>query len=296
MPALKALLEGPDQVTLVVTTTPARAGRGLNYKESEVAALAKEQHLTLLETSSINDPECFEIVEDENPDILIVAAFGGFLGQKYLNLGYIPPINIHPSLLPKHRGPAPVNWTIINGDALCGVSVLLMELKIDTGPIIAQTSFPTPAGLGAGELEKRLASLGAQLLMSSLERVENDSKLAIAQDETKATINRLMNKNDGYIDFKRPSLELANLVNGVDPWPGAQCLCGGKRLKLYGALSLEGQGDPGQILGLSDDDRLLMGAGTGLLAVSEVQPEGRSRLSAASFFNGCRVSTFENIL
>ncbi|MDR1656626.1 MAG: methionyl-tRNA formyltransferase [Deltaproteobacteria bacterium] len=294
IPALEALAKGPDKLVLVVSSPPAPSGRGRTITPTPVSTAARKMSFPVLETESVNSFDTLEAIERARPDQLVVASFRGFLGSKLLETGFTPPLNIHPSLLPKHRGPAPVNWTLIEGDELCGVSVCFMELKIDSGPVVAQKSLPIPEGIGAGALEAILAQEGATLLLDSIAKLKTDTLQSKPQNEQQSTINRLMTKKDGRIDFSRPARQLANLINGVDPWPGAQVTAEGKIFKLYGARAWEGAGTPGQILGLSPESRLKVGTAEGILTIDELQPEGRIRLSASEFIQGYRFTAFDS--
>ncbi|MDR1296822.1 MAG: methionyl-tRNA formyltransferase [Deltaproteobacteria bacterium] len=297
VPPLKALLDAQANVVLVVTSPPAKSGRGRKLSETSVASLARERDLSILEAAQVNDHENLEIIEKSQPEILVVVAFRGFLGQKLISLGYTPPINIHPSLLPRHRGPAPVNWTLIHGDQECGVSVCFVTLKIDSGNVLARRSLPTPRGVGAGELEARLSEIGAQMLLEVVESVKQDALKPEAQDESSATMNRLLTKADGLVDFGLPAGRLASLINGVDPWPGAQARLNGKTVKLARALAVVGPGRaaPGEIVGLDDQGLLLVGAGDGLVKIGLLQVEGGARLPAAEFLRGRRAGKFESL-
>jgi methionyl-tRNA formyltransferase len=248
--------------------------------------MAEENKLPIIETASVNNHDTIDMIERAQPELLVVVAFRGFLGQRLLSLGYTQPLNIHPSLLPRHRGPAPINWTLIKGDQLCGVSVNFVELKIDAGDILAQTALPIPEATGAGELENELSHIGANLLLKVIQQIKDDNLNPIPQNESLATINRLLKKNDGQINFTQAAGTLANLINGVDPWPGAQAMLNDKFIKLFKATSSPGRGEPGQILGLDEKGRLKIGTGKGLLLISELQLEGKNRLAAAEFLRG----------
>ncbi|MDR1545384.1 MAG: methionyl-tRNA formyltransferase [Deltaproteobacteria bacterium] len=297
LPTFRRLLAGPDQVVLAVTSPPARSGRGQALKPTPLALAAREAGVPTLETTDIHDADHIEAVELVRPDLLAVAAYRGFLGERLLSLGCTPPLNVHPSLLPRHRGPAPVNWTLIAGDKEFGVSICFTELKIDSGAVLAQRARPTPEGLGAGALEAILAEDGAELLLQVVADIKRDLHCPTPQDESLANMNRLMRKADGRLDFARPAVELARLVNGVDPWPGAQALAGDKPVKFFGAWSGPGGegAEPGAALGLDDEGRLKIAAGQGLLLIREIQPPGRSRLSAADFLRGYDVGRFASL-
>lgn len=292
--SLQALLNGPDKIVLTVTTPSAKAGRGQVLTASPVALFAAERKIPFIETNAVNGNESMEMIERAHPEILVVVAFRGFLGQRLLSMGYTPPINVHPSLLPRHRGPAPISWTLIKGDPFCGVTVTFCDLKIDSGAILAQKHMPTPEGVSAGELETIFADIGADLLVKVMDQIRNDSLSPALQDESSATMNRLLTKADGLVDFERPAEELARLINGVNPWPGAQARFNQKIVKFYGAKSLPGAGRPGEILGLTDDGWLKIGTAQDLLAVEQVQPEGKAKIKSADFLRGYRGDSFQN--
>ncbi|MDR1487819.1 MAG: methionyl-tRNA formyltransferase [Deltaproteobacteria bacterium] len=294
MPALSNILKGPDKVNLAISSPPARSGRGQTLTPTPIAIAARQADVKVYETDDVNSQESLNIIEQSKPDLLVVAAYGHILGKKLINLCSVPPINIHPSLLPRHRGPAPVNWTLISGDAVCGVSICYIEPKIDSGPVLLKKSLPVPEGLGAAAIQERLSHIGAELLMEAIEKIKDDSIAPVVQDENLATTNRLLTKNDGLINFNNSANTLMHLINGVDPWPGAQAVFNGKKIKLFGAFSAQGQGYPGEILGLDEERRLIVGAGSGALALSALQPESRKILSAAEFYRGYRPTKLEN--
>jgi len=290
-PALKALAGGPDELALVVTPPPAPAGRGCKLCCSPVAVTAAGMGLEVLEAKSVRRPEIIETIRAARPDLLVVAAFGGFLPEELLTMCPRPPLNIHPSLLPRHRGAAPVNWSLIQGDGRVGVSIIFLEKEMDAGPILSQRAFEVDNGDSAGAWEARLAEAGAEDLLRVIADLKSGRARPQPQDASRATVNPLLRKEDGRVDWTRPAAELAGLINGVDPWPGAQTVLAGKSLKLFGASLVEGSGlssSPGLVAGLDADKRLLIGTGRGLLAVEAFQPEGKRRMAAADFRCGYR--------
>lgn len=290
-PALKALAGGPDEVVLVVTPPPAPAGRGCKLCCSPVATVAADLGLEVLETKSVRKPEIIEAIRAAKPDLLVVAAFGGFLPDELLTMCPYPPLNIHPSLLPRHRGAAPVNWSLIQGDGQVGVSIIFLEKEMDAGPILSQRSFPVNNSDSAGTWEDRLAEAGAEDLLQVIADLKSGRAAPRPQDDSRATINPLLRKEDGRVDWTRPAAELAGQINGVDPWPGAQTRLAGKSLKLFGASLVEGSGEssaPGLVMGLDNEKRLLISTGRGLLAVEAFQPEGKKRMAASDFMCGYR--------
>jgi len=289
LPSLEALHQGPDQVALVVTPPPAPSGRGRKLSPSPTAVRARELGLPLLEARSTRKPEVIEAIRATRPDLLVVAAFGGFLPPELLTMCPYPPLNVHPSLLPRHRGAAPVNWCLIEGDRETGVSIIFLEEEMDAGAVLSRQAFPIKGPESAGVWEERLARAGAEDMVRVIGELKNNSATPRPQDQAQVTINRLLRKADGLADLARPAIELAGLINGVDPWPGAQTSFQGRALKLYGAEVAEGvtaSGQPGQVLGLDPAGRLLVATGRGALAVAELQPEGKKRMAAADFQRG----------
>jgi len=290
-PVLEALARGPDEVVLVVAPPPAPAGRGRRPTPCPAAETAERLGLDLWPSRSARAPETIRAVADRRPDLLVVAAFGGFLPEELLNLTPWPPLNLHPSLLPRHRGPAPVNWSLIHGDWEVGVSVIFLEAAMDSGPILRQRAWPVTGPDSAGVWEDRLAKAGAEEVLAAVAELKSGRILVRPQEPALVTINPLLRKSDGRVDFSRPAGVLAGLVNGADPWPGAVANLGGRALKVFKAAPAAGTwplAEPGRVLGLDDHGRLLVAAGPGVLALGEFQLEGKKRLSAAEFLRGYR--------
>lgn len=297
LPALEALQKGPDKVVLVVSPPPAPAGRGQKLTPSPVGARAEELELDRLESKSVRARDVIDQIREKKPDLLVVAAYGGFLPKELLEMCPFPPLNIHPSLLPRHRGAAPINWSLISCDQDLGVSIIFLEEEMDAGPILSQRSFSVDCCPdSAGTWEARLARAGAEDLLEVIAALKNGTAEPCPQDADYCTINPLLCKNDGRINFSRPARELAGQINGVDPWPGAQSTFQGKSLKIFGAtFSVEPSGhEPGQVLGLDDEDRLIVGTGEGRLFLRELQPEGKKKMPAADFNRGYRPDKLGN--
>ncbi|MDR1166891.1 MAG: methionyl-tRNA formyltransferase [Deltaproteobacteria bacterium] len=295
IPALEALLESGDDVRLVVASPPAKAGRGRALASVPVAARAREKGLPLLETATPNAPESVATLAATRPDLVVVCALGSFLGPGLLALGKFPPVNLHPSLLPRHRGPAPINWAIIEGDAATGVTVIALIKEMDAGPILGQRKFPLDPTVTAPRLEKAMAAEGAALLLETIAAMKRNEIVPRPQDGRLATIDRLLVKKDGHLDFREPAEKLARLINGLEPWPGAAALLNGRLVQFFEATAQEGPSAPGAVHGLNEAGSLLIGAGDGTVAVAFLRPEGKKRLSAAEFLRGYRPSSFASL-
>jgi methionyl-tRNA formyltransferase len=259
-----------------------------------VAEQTRAAGIPLMETSKINSPEAISAISSLKPDLLVVSAFRGLLGPELLAIGQTPPINIHPSLLPRHRGAAPVNWTILDGDDKAGVSIISLTSRVDEGPVLAQAERALTPGQGAGELEALLAQDGAKLMATVIEDLKNKAITPKPQDPARATLGRRLTKMDGALNLAKPAAKLVNVINGLDPWPGARVLFKDKPLRLFGALVKSGESEPGKIMGL-EGSRLLIGAGRGILSVAQCQPEGRNRMSGSDFFHGYRPTILTSV-
>jgi methionyl-tRNA formyltransferase len=295
IPPLEAILQSGEDMKLLVSMPPSPAGRGRKQKRVPAALWAAGKGIPLLEHDKANSPEVLEELESLSPDLLIVCAFGTFLGKRLLSLGKTPPINIHPSLLPRHRGPAPINWAIIRGDDKTGVSLIYLEKEMDAGPILKQREIPIPPLTPASILEEELSRLAASMIVELIGEIKRGEEKPILQDESKAIINGLLTKKDGRLDFTRDAKSLANLINGTDPWPGAQARFGEKLIKFFTATSSPGQASPGELLPITPEGFLPIGTGSGLLLVSKLQPESKNILSAADFMKGYKPARFEPI-
>lgn len=292
VPALEALASGPDRLVAAVAPPPAPAGRGRGLKPAATSVRARELGVRVLEESRPNSLAFVESLKALEPDLAVVCAYGSLLKDGLLGLCPVPPLNIHPSLLPRHRGPAPVNWAVIRGDAETGVSVMFLDRGMDEGPVLSQARVPIAPGRPARDLEEELSRLGAGLLMDAIASIKAGTESPRTQDPAMATVNRLLAKSDGDVDFARPARELAGVVNGCDPWPGARCGLNGKAVKLFGAFAAPGAALPGLALPLTSEGRLPIGTGEGLLEISWLQPEGRKRQTAGEFARGYRPDRF----
>jgi methionyl-tRNA formyltransferase len=211
------------------------------------------------------------------------------LSPEVLSLPRLGCLNVHPSLLPAYRGPAPINWAIINGDAETGVTTMLLDQGMDTGPLYLSQKVKIRENETAGELHDRLAILGAELLVKTIAGIKAGTLSPTPQPQAGASVCRLLKKSDGLLDFTRTAGQLAAQVRGMDPWPGAFSSFKGKKVSFFKARPGKGQGKPGQVLTL-DQDRLHIAAGQGSLAVAELQMAGKKRQSAQNFWHGQRLN------
>ena len=286
VPSLRRLVQVPGVDVCAVVTQPDRpAGRGQALTEPAVKSEAR----ILVPGASILQPEKIRTGEFEATlralaaDLFVVVAYGRILPQSILDLPALGPWNVHASLLPRWRGAAPIQWAVIAGDQETGVAIMRMEAGLDTGPVAAVATTAIDASETAGTLSVRLAALGAELLATTLPRIVDKTVALLPQDETRATVARLLRKEDGNLDFGQPARQVASRARGVDPWPGASAPLDGAAVKLFGARAVSAVGAPavpGTVISI-DGDGLCVACADGAVAFAEVQVPGRKRLPAA---------------
>jgi methionyl-tRNA formyltransferase len=284
VPTLEALLA--RHVVAGVVTQPDRpAGRGQRARASAVKAVAVRHGLPVLQPERLRDPEWPERLAALAPDTAVVVAFGQILPPRVLEVPLRGSINVHASLLPRYRGAAPIAWAIIHGERETGITTFRMDAGMDTGPILLQRATPIGPEETAGELAIRLAGLGAQVLLETLDGL--DAISPVPQDGAQATRAPRLRKEDGALDWTRPAGELAARIRGVNPWPGASTRVAGGRLLIWRARTRTGTGEPGVLIPVGAS--LLVGTGEGLLEPVEVQPENRRAMSWEAFLRGTRL-------
>jgi methionyl-tRNA formyltransferase len=218
-------------------------------------------------------------------DAFVVVAYGRILPQALLDLPRLGPFNVHASLLPKYRGAAPIQWAVINGETESGISIMRMEAGLDTGPVLVRKAVPITDVDTAGTLAARLASLGAELMVTTLPRIDAGDVTPQPQDDGQATLAPMLEKDHGLLDFHRSARLVSAQARGVDPWPGATAVVGGEVTKLFGPRVVPGGGAPGLVLGLGEGG-LQIACGEGAVAFAELQFPGRKRLPAAAVLAG----------
>ncbi len=278
-----ALVTQPDRAVGDKRSTTRQTGKGM--KE---IALAK--NLPVHQPESINTPESLALVQSFQADLLVVAAYGQILAKDVLAAARLGGINVHASLLPKYRGAAPIAWAIYHGDAETGVTIIHMTPALDAGDMLAQRSIAIAANDTAGDLEPRLGTLGAEMVLDVLPRLEAGTAQAIVQDRSLVSKAPKLTKEMGLIDWTRPASAVWNQIRAFQPWPGPYCFlhrAGAEpmRILIFQATPMSGAvGEPGAVR--VDDKRLFVGADGGWLEVLELQPAGKRRMNAADFLRG----------
>jgi methionyl-tRNA formyltransferase len=286
VPTLRALLDGPDEVAGVVCQPDRPAGRGQRLHPPPVKVLAEERGVCVYQPEKLRTGEAEHTLRDWAPDVAVVAAYGRILPAALLTLPRLGCINVHASLLPKYRGAAPIQWAILNGEETTGVTIMNMNEHMDEGDILLQDEVTIGAQETYGELQERLATLGAHTLPRALELLHAGKLEALPQDHSAATLAPLIEKEQGRINWSEPALRIARQVRAFNPWPSAFTTLDGKLLKIHRARPSgeAGQAQPGTVLRGGNEVRVATGAGG--LEIDELQLEGRKRLGAADFMRG----------
>ncbi len=291
-PALAAL-QGGHEIALVVTQPDRPVGRHAILTPPPVKKEAIRLRLPVFQPEKVNSPEALARIRRARPDAIVVAAYGQILKPELIEIPHLGTINIHASLLPRYRGAAPINWAIINGETETGITTFLIDPGMDTGPILMQRKTEIGPDETAGELHNRLAAIGAELIVETLDRLVSGEITPIPQDDSKSTLAPRLSREDGRIDWVRPAREVHNLIRGTNPWPGAFTRLSGKRVKIHRSRRTgikRGDHLPGEIA-LRETGRLLVATSDELLELLELQREGRPRVSGLEFLNGLRGET-----
>jgi len=288
VPALVRLAANNYDIKAVYAQPDKTAGRGQAMAAGPVKKAAVELNLPVFQPENFKSAEAIAQLKMLQPDAVIVAAYGVILPPAVLAIPPLGCLNLHPSLLPKYRGVAPVPAAILNGDAFTGVSVMLLDKGVDTGPILAQAAVPVTETDTAGLLTEKLAGIGAQLMLDVLPRLARNEITPRLQDKTAATYTRMLAKTDGEIDWRKPAREIARQVRAYQPWPGSYTRWQGKQLKIITAAVAAGQGVPGKVTALPATGGVGIATPDGILVVEQLQLEGKKVMSAAEFSRGQR--------
>ncbi len=288
VPALRALDKSHFKVVMVVTQPDRPKGRGRRVFAPPVKSAALQLGCPLIQPDSLKSEEFLRAVDRTTPDIFVVVAYGRILSEYVLSLPARGAINVHASLLPKYRGPAPIQWAIIHGEAETGITTMQMDKGLDTGHILLAAREPIHRTDTAATLHDRLARLGARLLIDTLDGLVRNEIQPIPQDHSQATYAPMLSKQDGRIDWRRPAHSLDSFIRGVTPWPGAFTFHEGQRLKILKAGIVPGDHNavPGTVL-QGFPDELRVATGKGILSVLEIQSASGKRLPIGDFLRGC---------
>ncbi|HWT27803.1 MAG TPA: methionyl-tRNA formyltransferase [Mobilitalea sp.] len=288
---LKKMIQSGHEVIGVVTQPDKQKGRGNAISFPPVKVLALENNLEVYQPVKAREAGFVQMVREMAPEVIVVAAFGQILPKDLLDIPPYGCINVHGSLLPKYRGAAPIQYSIINGEEETGITIMYMDVHIDTGDMILQDKIPiTPEETG-GSLHDKLAVLGADLLIEALKQIEDGTASREKQDDSKATYVKVIDKDMGNVDFTKSAVEIEHLIRGLNPWPSAFTMIDGKTLKLWRAAvePTDRKAEPGVVIEVRKDSLAVM-TGDGLLIIKELQLEGKKRMTADAFLRGYQIT------
>ena len=285
VPSLKALIREGYEVVGVFTQPDRPKGRGNKLTPSPVKVAATEAGIPVYQPERIRKTGV-EDLRSLKPDLCVTAAFGQILSQEILDIPPMGNINVHASLLPKHRGAAPIAYAIMAGDAKAGVTAMMMDVGIDTGDILLQEETGIAESEACGELTVRLSGIGAELLIRTIRSMEAGSLKRIPQDEAKMTYDPMMTKELSRPDWNRDAAEIRGLINGLNPWPCVSVPYEGGRLKLLRAARFEGSGKPGTVIKADPKAGLAIACGSGAVRIMELQAPGGKQMKAEDYLRG----------
>jgi len=289
VPTLEQLVKNGFNVVAVYTQPDRPAGRGQGLAASAVKETALKWSLPIEQPESLKPPEVLARLAEYKPDVIIVCAYGQILTHGVIDLPPKKCMNVHFSLLPKHRGASPVMASILAGDEYTGVSIQIVRMKLDTGPLLASAAIPISPTDTTGSLSPRLSIIGAHMLQETLTGWMRDEITPREQDETQASYFGQVKKEEGEIDWTLPTVEIWRKIRAYQPWPGCYTFWKGKQLKITEALpiSVGGPGTPGQVIDLGNNE-IGITTGGGVLKVTGLQYEGKRAMHAKAFVQGQR--------
>ena len=284
---LEAIIEAGHEVVLVVTQPDKPKGRGNTMQFPPVKECALSHNIEVFQPVKIRDTQNIEYLKNFQADIMIVAAFGQILPKSILDMPKYGCVNIHASLLPKYRGASPIQWAVINGDEISGVTAQRMDVGIDTGDMIAKREIRLAKDETGGSLFDKLADLGAKLCVETMDLIATGKASYTPQNHEAATHTALISKELGNIDWNKSAVEIERLIRGLNPWPSAYTKLDNKTFKIWKAEVLDDSTEyaAGCIVKV-DKKNLVVQTGKGLLALKEVQLEGKKRMEVDAFLRG----------
>lgn len=287
VPSLEALARNSFNIVLVVTQPDKPKGRGRKIASPPVKNTALDLGYEVFQPASIKDNTCADVLASYSPDLFVVIAYGHILPENVLSIPGTGAVNIHASLLPRYRGPAPIQWAIINREKKTGVTSMFMDSGMDTGDILIKRKTDITPQETAQSLHDRLAVIGAEVLIDTLEGIENRTISTTPQEHQNATYAPMLTKNDGRIDWKKSAEEIDAFIRGMNPWPGAFTFYNEMRLKIFMAEPMpdETQKKPGEVIKWFSGE-LCVATGQGSLSILEIQSSSGKRLDIKDFLKG----------
>ena len=281
--SLQKLLETDHQIIGVFTQPDKPKGRGYKLVAPPVKELALAHNIPVFQPQKMRDGTALEILQELQPDLIAVVAYGKILPKEILELPRYGCINVHGSLLPKYRGAGPIQWSVINGESVTGVTTMYMGEGLDTGDMILKKETPIGENETYGELHDRLKEIGAQALVETIELIEQGKAPREVQDDSLSSYAPMLDKQIARLDFAKDAQTLHNLIRGLSPWPVAHTTVDGKLLKVHRAVLASGKGQPGEVI---DSKKFIVACKEGALELLEVQLEGGKRMKGEDFLRG----------
>lgn len=293
VPTLEALVE-EHEVLAVISQPDKPKGRGKKLQPTPVKAAALEHGLTVYQPEKIKDPEFISVLSGIKADVFVVVAYGQILPQEVLDMPRYGCVNVHGSLLPKYRGAAPIQWSIINGEKVTGVTIMYMEKGLDTGDMLLKREIPIDPDDTYGTLHDKMAPIGAQALLDALVMLENGTAKPEKQNDELSSYVSVIKKAQGQLDWRNSAEALVNIIRGLNPVPGAFGFLNGEMLKIWRAEAVSGvSGTPGEVVAVDKKKGFTVAAGRDAVLVTEVQAKGGKKMSAADYMRGHEISVGE---
>lgn len=294
---LEALVEAGHEVVLAVTQPDKPKGRGKEMQFTPVKECALKYNIPVFQPRRVREAECIEELRKYNADIMVVVAFGQILPKEILDMTPYGCVNVHASLLPKYRGAAPIQWSIIDGEKVTGVTTMQMDEGLDTGDMLLKTEIPMDEKETGGSLHDKLAEAGAKLCVETLEALQNKTVTPVPQGETTTAYAKMLDKQLGNIDWNATAIAIERLIRGLTPWPSAYTNWNGKVMKIWESEVAPGASEamPGTIVKV-EKDAFYVQTGDGLLKVCELQIPGKKRMDAGAFMRGYQVKEGELLI
>ena len=285
VPSLRILLEQGYSIPAIVTVPDKPRGRGQQISFSPIKEFARLHSLPLLQPEYLKDPKFIEDVQSLYPDLIVVVAFR-ILPKEIYTVPKLGSFNLHASLLPRYRGAAPINWAIIRGEEETGVTTFFLQDKVDTGSIILQARVRIGTEDSAGDVHDKLADVGAEIVLQTVRLIELGKVQTRLQDDTLTSPAPKIFKNDCRIDWNKTSKEIHNLIRGLSPYPSAWTTHNGKMIKIFRSQIIDHQTDQAGAVLLHSADALVIGTGTGAIAIQDIQQEGKRKMGIGEFLRG----------